>query len=253
MKLLAPVFCMLLLVTPTSVLAQKSISDSTINLGLFEASVAFHVPGGDMKEHFGSSANISGAFNYKTFKNWTFGAQVSFLTGTNVKNENDLVSNIISSTGPISSDGRHATVDMNERGMNISLQIGKVLPLFGPNKNSGLWLQFGAGYFYHKIKIEDINSETPIFINEEILKGYDNLSAGLSLSQGIGYLHLSSKKLFNYYIGLEFIQGFTENQRGYSYRDMAPVEGRNFDSLMGIKIAWFIPTYKRSADKYHIY
>ncbi len=233
--------------------AQETTADSAVAISIFEASLSIHEPGGDLKENFGQSTNINVAFNRKLKTNWTFGGQVSFITGGNVKNETELVSNIISSSGALASDGRTTQISMDERGMNFSLNIGKVYPIFGSNKNSGLWLQFGAGYLYHKIKIEDIDAKSPIFLDEEILKGYDNLSAGPSTSQSIGYIHLSDKKVVNFYVGLEFIQAYTKNLRKYSYQEMKPVSGSKFDSLIGIKIGWVIPTYKRVTDKYHFY
>ncbi len=234
-------------------IAQKNLPDSVVRVSLFEASVSLHEPGGDLKKNFGSSTNLNVAFHHKTKSNWTFGAQVSFLTGGNVKNQAKLVENIISSTGPIGLDGRTTQISMNERGMNFSANLGKIYPVFGPNKNSGLWVQFGLGYIYHKIKMEDITNSTPIFLDDEILKGYDQLSAGLSTIQGIGYLHLSNQKVLNFYVGLEFIQGFTKNLRKYSYLEMNKVEDTNFDSLIGFKMGWVIPTYKRETDKYHFY
>ncbi len=253
MKLAHIAIATLLLCINGSLLAQRNLPDSVVKVSLFEASVSLHEPGGDLKKNFGTSTNINLAFHHKTKKNWTLGTQVSFITGRNVKNQTKLVSNIISSTGSIGSNGKTTQISMDERGMNFSAIIGKIYPIFGPNKNSGLWIQFGMGYIYHKIKIEDIENTTPIFSNEEILKGYDNLTAGISTSQGLGYVHLSNQKVVNFYIGLEFIQGFTKNQRKYSYLEGKEVTGSNFDSLIGIKLGWFIPTYKRESDKYHLY
>ncbi len=253
MKLANTLIAVLFLFICGNLFAQKNLPDSIVKVSLFETSISFHEPGGDLKEKFGASTNINLGFHHKTKSNWTFGTQVSFITGGNVKNESELLSNIISSTGAIGSDGRTTTTAIDERGMNFSALIGKVYPIFGPNKNSGLWVQFGLGYIYHKIKIEDIEASTPILVDDEILKGYDQLTSGLSTNQGIGYVHLSNRKIVNFYVGLEFIQGFTKNRRKYSYLDMKKVEGSNFDSLIGIKLGWFIPTYKRESDKYHLY
>lgn len=232
--------------------AQKSITDSIINLPLIETSISFQKPGGDLANRFGNNISINFGAHYKTKKNYTFGFQIQNLSGGNIKGEDDLLGDIETEFGPIDGGGNISEILFFERGMNTSLQFGKVFNLIGPNPNSGIWLQFGAGYFWNKIKIENTDNRA-IILTEEFIKGYDKLSEGISINQSIGYLHLSDKKLLNFSIAFEVMEAFTSNKRKYSYKDMSVIDENYIDILYGLRFSWILPLYKKSETKYHYY
>ena len=126
---------------------------------------------------------------------------------------------------------------MYHRGGLISLDIGKVLNLIGPNPNSGIFLKGGIGSMYHKIRIEDIGNLAPQ-LNSELMKGYDKLCMGLSIGEMIGYIYFSKDKRKNFFIGLESIQGFTNDVRRYDYNKKKSYIDDRIDILTGIKFGW---------------
>ncbi len=246
------IFTAILLLLSNYGFAQKSITDSIIKIPLIETSLSIQTPGGDLADRFGNNISINFGAHYKTKRNYTFGFQIQNLSGDNIKDDDDILGDISTKYGPIDGGGQLAEVLLFERGMNTSLQVGKVFNVIGPNPNSGIWLQFGAGYFWNKIKIENTDNRT-LILTDEFIKGYDRLSEGFSINQSIGYLHLSDKKLLNFSVSFEIMEAFTSNKRKYSYKDMSVINEDYLDILYGIKFSWILPLYKKSETKYHYY
>lgn len=232
--------------------AQKSITDSVIAIPLIETSFSLQKPGGDLADRFGNNLSVNFGGYFKTKKNFTFGLQVQNLSGDNVKGVEDILGDVATEFGPIDGGGQIAEIIYNERGMNTTLQVGKVFNIIGPNPNSGIWIQFGAGYFWNKVKIQNSDNRA-IILTDEFIKGYDRLAEGFSLNQSIGYLHLSDKKLLNFSIAFEVMEAFTTNKRKYSYKDMAVIDESYTDILYGLRFSWILPLYKKSETKYHYY
>lgn len=246
------IFTVILLLIFNNSFAQKSITDSIVSIPLIETSISIQKPGGDLADRFGNNLSVNFGAYFKTRKNYTLGFQIQSLSGSNVKNETTIFGDVATQYGPIDGNGQIGEVLFFERGMNTSLQFGKVFNFIGPNPNSGIWLQVGAGYFWNKIKIENTDNRVPILTND-FIKGYDQLSAGFSLHQSLGYLHLSDKKLLNFSISFEVMEAFTSNQRKYSYKDMKVVDENYLDILYGVRFSWILPLYKKLENKYHYY
>lgn len=232
--------------------AQKNITDSIISIPLIETSLSLQTPSGDMADRFGNNQAINFSFHYKTKKNFTYGLQIQNLTGSNIKNSDNFFGDIETAFGPITSDGQIAEINLQQRGMNTSLQFGKIFKGFGPNPNSGIWLQIGAGYAWNKVKIID-NGNLVAAFNDEFIKGYDQLTEGFLLNQSIGYIYLSNKRLLNFGVSFEIMEAFTTNVREYSYKNMTKVSQNNTDILYGLKLSWFLPLYKKTDNTYHYY
>lgn len=232
--------------------AQKNITDSIISIPLIETSLSFQKPSGDLADRFGNNISINLGAHFKTKKNYTFGFQIQNLTGNNIENKNNIFDNISTQYGPIDGNGQIGDILMYERGMNTSIQFGKIFNIIGPNPNSGIWIQIGGGYFWNKIKIENVDNRTPI-LTADFIKGYDKLSEGFSINQSIGYLHLSDKKLLNFGVSFEIMEAFTSNQRKYSYAEMKSIDDNYLDILYGIRFSWILPLYKKLENKYHYY
>lgn len=204
-------------------LAQMSPKDSILFVPLISPSISMYYPGGNMVDRFGTTGSLGGSFCIKTRKNWILGLDYGFLFGKNVK-EQGVFDNLQTSAGFIIDEfGEPADIDMFERGHALFLKGGKVLPglfgdhKFGPNDNSGLLLLGGVGYLQHRIHIV---GDTPQ-LTEPYIKGYDRLTNGLAVSQFIGYLFLGNRRMLNFYFGLEFIEAWTTNKRGYNFDQMA--------------------------------
>ena len=50
-------------------------------------------------------------------------------------------------------------------------------------------------------------------LNDELIKGYDRLSAGFSLKQSLTIYALSKNKKINFHLGLEVIESWTKDLR----------------------------------------
>ncbi len=246
--LLIPALCLI----ASNVFGQLNVKDSTVGFWMFNPQISYHLPGNDMKERFYSSGSIGFGVFYKTNTNWIFGIDAGNIFAEKVKNESSILSNITTREGfVIDKTGVFANIYFRERGFYSTIKTGKIFPVIGPNKNSGLLFLAGIGMMQHRIRIE-VQENTAPQLQDDYLKGYDKLTNGLCISQFIGYINTSNNKLTNFYIGFEFIQGFTQSRRDYDFVLMAKDDKKRFDTLYGVKLGWNIPVYRRNYEKYYI-
>lgn len=249
-KRFALILCLVLL-SGTMADAQVSVRDSTIGFSLLGATGSYSSPSGDMAERFGNNFSIGAFFYRKTRSNWMWGFQGSFLFGDKVT-ETGLLDSLVTSQGAIiDKDGTYGDVIFYERGLQVEARIGKIFPVLGPNKNSGILLMAGAGLLQHKIRIESQGSEIPS-IEDEYSKGYDRLSNGLCISEFIGYVNFGNKRMVNFFIGLEATQAFTQSRRDINFDTRQNDESKRNDLLFGIRAGWIFPLYKRVPNAYYI-
>jgi hypothetical protein len=243
-------FVSVLLLINTGSFAQRNIKDSTITSSFISFNYSYNVPGGDLKNRFGNNSAVGANFFRKYKNNFVWGIDFSYLFGSDIK-ETSILDSLRTERGfIINRNGQYANVRLYERGFNTTFKIGKVIPAFGPNKNSGFLVTAGAGFMQHKIRIEDIGNSTPA-LNNDYKKGYDRLSNGLSLTEFIGYLYLDNKRLLNFYAGVEFTQAFTQNRRDYNFDTMTRDSQKRLDLLSGIKFGFVIPLYRRAPKEFY--
>jgi len=241
-----------LLGVPQPSYAQGNLRDTTIALTLVTGSYAFQIPGGDMGLRFGANSNIGLSALRKTSRNYLIGAEGGFLFGDNVR-EPGLLRNMITREGQIvDQDGEMADVLIYQRGYTVMAVVGKIIPVAGPNPNSGLLLKFGGGYFRHKIRIQTQKNEVPQ-LQGQYLEGYDRLAAGPVAMLFAGYQNLSNNRRVNFMVGFEILAGFTEPLRAMNFDTQRSDTDRRFDGLMGIRAGWSLPIYKRQDDRFHFY
>ncbi|MBE9481011.1 MAG: hypothetical protein IMY69_04870 [Bacteroidetes bacterium] len=240
------IFC-IALQTP----AQISTSDSSTTVMMFSAFYGYQFPGGDMKNRFGSNSDIGAGFQIKTKSNWITGVDFNYLFGNTVKNQSSLLSMLITSNGEIiDANGTYGIYQLFERGIFLSAKFGRLFPLFGPNRNSGIIITASIGYLQHKIRI-DVENNTIPQLDGDYKRGYDRYSNGIAFSEFIGYMYLGNNRLISFFAGFEFIQGFTENRRDFNFDEMKKDDSKHFDLLSGIKVGWIIPLYGRTSQKYY--
>jgi hypothetical protein len=234
--------------------SQSSISDSVLSIPMFYATYAFHFPGGDMSERFGTNSSIGGGFQWKTNKNWIAGGEFLFLFGNRVKIADQIMFNLKTSDGDIiNMAGNFTNYAIFERGFYINGRIGKLFPIFKSNPNSGLVIMGSVGYLQHKIRIE-VEKNTAPQIDGDYKKGYDRLTGGLAISQFIGYQYTGNSRLLNFFGGFEFYQAWTKAKRDVNFDTMMPDKTTSrLDLLFGIKVGWIIPLFKRLPEKYYYY
>lgn len=209
------------------------------------------LPGADMAKRFGFNSAIGGGFGIKTKANWDVSLDYSYMFGNSIK-DTGMLDELRNSSGFITSkDGDVAEYQTFERGHFINLSFGKLIPVFSPNKNSGVLVKAGIGLLVHKIKYFNLANDI-IQFQGEYVKGYDRYTSGISTSQFIGYRYLSNRKLINFFVGFEFIQGYTTLKRDYQVDiDAGTPNERRLDLLYGIKAGWILPLYKRADDRFY--
>ncbi len=233
--------------------AQVSVKDSSLNISMIYASYGYGMPGGDMAERFGFSHQIGVGFMHKMQNGWSISFEGNFIFRDGVKNQADLLSGILTSDGfLINESGVFANVMLSERGFTLWAKVGKVLPVIGPNPNSGLLLQYGGGMMQHKIRIDVSNNSAPQ-LKGDYSKGYDHLCNGPAITQFIGYQHLGNNRKLNFFAGIEFVQALTFSRRAYYFNEMIVPDEKRIDLLSSIKIGWHLPLYKKTKQSYYYY
>jgi len=230
--------------------SQKNIRDSSLAFPMIGATGAWMIPGGDLADRFGNNFNIGGVFQVKTKSNIVFGLDGQFLFGNKV-NENTILDSLGTGRGGIiSAQGEFADVVLYERGFKFELKTGKIFPVLGPNKNSGIFTSLAAGVMQHKIRIENQGSSIPS-IEKEYKKGYDRLSNGFCYTLFAGYMNFSNSRLVNFYAGFEFTHALTQNRRSFNFDTREQDQKKRNDMLFGIRAGWVIPVYKRAPKDYY--
>ena len=235
-----------------SLFAQENITEDIIRIPMLNLNASYHSPGGDLANRFGNSSLFGVGFQLKNKKNNYWGIELAGLTGSKVREDDILDIITAGAVDIINVNGNTSSIRFWERGAHTQFTLGKIFPVIGPNENSGLFIQGGFGYMYHKIRIEDIGNLSPQ-LNSDMLKGYDRLSMGLTTSELIGYRFFSNSQKINFYIGIEFIQAFTEDVRQYDYNSQQSYKEKRLDLLSGIKFGWTFPLYKKSDNQYYYY
>ncbi len=231
--------------------AQRNIKDSSFVVSMISASYSFNFVGGDLANRYGNNSTIGPAFTVKLKNNWLLGADLNFIFGNNVKIQNQIISGIATSDdNVISREGTYADIRMFERGYSASVKVGKVFPVFGSNPNSGIMFTVGGGILRHKIRIEADNNATPQ-LRDDYAKGYDRLSQGFQMNGFLGYLNLSNKRLYNFYLGVEFMSGWTKSLRDYNFDEHKKDTETYYNQFIGFKFGWIIPLYGRSPNEFY--
>ena len=225
--------------------------DSAASGVLVNMSYAAQLPGGDLAKRFGFNSNIALGAYYKFSSNWIVGIEGSFIFG-NILRETGLLDSIATQDGNlIANDGNYSQVKYFERGYDIQLTVGKVFPFTKKNLNSGLLTTFSAGYLRHHIDIETPSDWTPQPAGD-YLEGYDRLTAGVCITEFVGYMYLGNNRVTNFFVGFEFTQGFTKSLR-YDFDLMSQNTNLRFDLLNGIRVGWILPILKRPATGFYYY
>ena len=224
--------------------------DSCYHVMIIGAHISGEIPLGDMQNRFGANMSAGLPVLYKTSKNLLIGVEGNYFFSGNVK-ENPLTY-MYNSGGTITDgSGNPGRLRLNERGFTVYGLIGTVINKLGKNKNSGLMLYMGLGYMEHDINIYDVGKSLPQ-VYGSLKKGYDRLTGGFATEQFIGYMFLSRNRLANCYGGFSFQEGFTTGLRGYQYDTMMPDNTvRRLDILVGLRLGWMLPLYKKAPKEFY--
>lgn len=240
-----------LLIISSFTFAQRYKSkDSTTSLSMMHVHYSFLVPAGDLSTRFGNTINLGTGFLHKTKKNYIWGAEINYLSGSDVR-EKYIFDSLKTVKGKfITNEGRNADVRFFERGFSAYAHAGKIFPVFGSNKNSGIMLMAGVGFLQHKIHIEVLEENVPS-LSSNYRVGYDRLSNGISLHEFIGYFYVSQKMRVNFMAGFDLSQSFTKNRRDWDFFAQRKLDESRKDYLNGFKIGFILPLYQRQPKEFY--
>ncbi len=226
----------IILFLQTHLLAQNTNKHEGAVL-MFNVHYAFQQPSGDLSQRFGRSNQIGLDIDYLTKKNFILGGSAAYQFGTEVRE--DVISTLRDNNGTIvGNDQGIASVVLRQRGLRFDGIFGKIIPL-QKGQRSGIRISIGAGFYQHWVRVQD-DTETVNQLKGDYKKGYDRLSNGFSTSQFVGYQILSESRRINAYIGIEALQGYTQNRRTFNYDTMLSDTARRNDRLISLKIGWTI-------------
>jgi hypothetical protein len=212
---------------------------------------ALQIPGGDMADRFGINSDFGGGIGYKTKKNWIYSLDATIIFGNKLKE--DPLEGIVTKHGQIiDMYGSYAPVAENERGLQIKMGFGRIIPVKKSNVNSGILIKGALGYIQHRIAISNSENSTPQ-IEGEYIYGYDRFCNGISVNEFIGWQQFGEKRPIHFMIGFEFTQAFTQNQRTWDFATNSKLKKNRIDLLNSLKIAIFIPIKQRNSTQYFYY
>jgi len=233
-------------------LAQRNVRTETIATPWIGIHYGLNQPTSNLQERFGLLNNLGFNAGYKTKRNWFFGSDINFFFGNQIKT-GDILKNLRDSYGNVTDvNGDVAVILLFSRGYNTNLSIGKILPLFGSNPNSGIFIQAGAGYMQYHIRIES-NKQIIPQVELDYRKGYDRLTGGFTSHEFLGYAYMSNNGLINFYAGFYFLQGYTFNQRTvfFDQPNEQVSKALRHDNLYGLRAGWLIPIYKSKPKDFY--
>ncbi len=228
--------------------AQSGIQDTSITLVPLTISYAYQLPGGDLAQQFGANSNLGFSASVKFKNNYSLGLEGSYIFGNKVVDRSILREMTTSNGVVVNQDGRPAGILLFERGYTVLAFAGKVIPVAGPNPNSGILLKLGAGWMFHKLLVQHQNDVLPA-LEGEYLKGYDRLAAGPMAMLFAGYQHLGNNRLINFTVGFEVNVAFTHALRPWNFDQGRADEGQHVDGLNGLRFGWTFPIYKRRDNR----
>ena len=227
--------------------SSKDYVDTAAPMIWLDAHLAYHFPMGDLKNYFKNNFAVGPGFTFKAKSNWTIGFHFDYMFGADLRdstyfngtlaNDNGIVidGNGLVSPGGITAEGRY---------WSLMADVGKIIPV-DRWKNSGIWLRLGAGYFSHKIRVDDVSKQYPQ-LDDNYTKGYDRRSGGFVLNQFIGYQFIRKNRMLNFFVGVEFHEMWTKPNRNYIFFEGPTADmPYKFSGLIGIKAGWNIPLYEK--------
>jgi hypothetical protein len=202
------------------------------------------IPMFDLSKRFGFSYSVGGNAIAKLSNNFALGFSGAFLT-TNRVNEPNFLDNLKTSDGNIiAQNGEFGEVSTTLSGLNMSLMMGKLFPVFGPNPNSGILFMIGSSLLRHKINIQVRENNVPE-LSRDNRDSYDRLTRGFGINSFIGYSQISNNRRINFIIGFEPTIAFTKSLRGFNV-DTAMFDNEDrIDGLLSFRTGWTIAIYEK--------
>lgn len=190
----------------------------------------YQLPAGDIANQYGSNSNAGFNLNIKLANNITLGVEGQFMFGSKYKDDRLLGYMVTNNNFIIGENNAIEIPELDGRGGNFFVEVGKIFPLNLKNKNSGLHIKAGVGYLFYSVYTDaDVKSITQL--SGSYANGYNRLESGLSINTFVGYTLYSKNKMINGSIGLQTIYTSTKFQGVQDYATGAPPDPSTRSSL----------------------
>lgn len=227
--------------------AQRADTSSAIKTGFIcQFTYNYNFPMADLAKRYSGGSAVGAGVYYKMGSNWFVGVEGSYWFGAKLR-EAGIFDAVVDSMGSaVDNNGSLITVDAQQRGFNLGVKAGTIIPVTR-NKNSGIMLSMGIGYVEHYLRLTN-NSQGIASLQGDFRYGYDRLTSGYMLNEFIGYQNLDRRNRINFFIGLEFAQGFTQSRRKIDYDLMSGNTSPRRDNYLGLRFGWLLPIYTGTAN-----
>ena len=218
----------------------------------FSFNYNYQIPIGDLANTFGNNSAIGSSYFLEKDNNVILGIEGGYIFADEIKNP-AIFDNISTSTGAIiGGEGYYANVNVMQRGFYSHLFAGYAFHVSEENL-SGIYISQGIGYLQHQIFIDTKNQNVPQ-LNEDMKKGYDRFSNGLSTKFCVDYKYYHKKGRFQISSGFNYTMAYTKNQRAYDFENNTYYSNeRTRDQLLGFKIEIIIPIQRKNNEEFHYY
>jgi len=228
--------------------AMAQIDTVPRNISTIGLHVSLDFPMADLATRFGVFDKVGLTYYRKKKSNWIIGARVHFMFGNKIKEPGFLDNLKTVASGTITSDGSLAEIRWYQRGYNVGIDVGKILPFWNANANSGPFCMGSLGFMQHKINIYDRDNLYPQLIGD-YRKGYDRLTNGLYGDVLLGYMYYGTKKNLNGFIALDMNVAKTQGRREWWYDVQKTGRDNRIDASIGLMMGWFIPIYQKKTEE----
>lgn len=230
--------------------AQVSIEDSSITMATINISYRGGAAAGNWGNRWNFVSNLGLDIGVKFKPNLYLHGGASFLFTDRTQESGGLGELQKGTAGLVITDeGFLSQVSISGRGLVVPISLGYIIPVVGPNPNSGLYFELGGQFMIHRFNYRVVDGETAA-LEGEYQKGYDRMRYGIGLREGLGYVHYSNNKQVNFSIGLDLAQVPTRSGRQVFFPE-GPIDmnERTLDFFWGIKASWIYPIYRSAPDK----
>jgi len=232
--------------------AQRYGQDTIIDIASIQFTYNGMIPFQDMGERFGYTSAVGVDVSYKFSKKNLYATVAAYGIFGGIVKEDSVIDALKTTTGfLIADDGTLVEGRLQESGLMIPISFGKIFSLRPEqNANSGLYIEVGGQYIQHKIRIDAIGAQVAA-LSKENKKGYDRLTSGIGIREGIGYRYYSRNSLVNFSLGLNFSQNFTKSRRSI-FVDTGQTEfSTRKDFLVGFNFGWMILLYRGETKRFY--
>lgn len=229
----------------------------------FSGSNSNGLEGGNMTDLYDAPyLNFAIEWDYKFKSNWMLSMDGDLWFGYNSDNLTlrvERMGDIFTSQGYLMGmDGSDGVVTLYNRAFAVRAGMGKIIPFFRKNPDSGLLLKLSGGWFMQRtVHTQDMNQGEVPQLNDNMMPLYDHLRNGMILTESLGFIYMSNRITYvNFKITFDLSQCISWSSRPYTIDKVMGLNGKDdsryFDLMGGLKLSWMFPfTGKTSYDYYY--